>query len=52
VVLVDSGKAKEITGVDLTQDQIKRLSDKDVAKNFKRYETSFSIKTCEVSVAD
>lgn len=32
VVLVDSGKAKEMTGVDLTQDQIKRLSDKDAAK--------------------
>ena len=32
VVLVDSEKAKEMTGLDLTQDQIKRLSDKDVAK--------------------
>jgi len=33
-VLVASGKAKEMTGVDLTQDQVKRLSEKDVKKYF------------------
>ena len=49
-VLVASGKAKEMTGVDLTQDQVKRLGEKDVEKYFKRYETSLSSKTCDAMV--
>ena len=31
-VLVASGKSEEMIGVDLTQDQVKRLSEKDVEK--------------------
>ena len=49
-VLVASGKVKEMTGVDLTQDQVKRLSEKDVEKYFRRYETSLSSKTCDAMV--
>jgi len=38
-VLVSTGKAKEAIGVQLTHEQVKRLSDKDVEKYTKRYET-------------
>ena len=31
-VLVSTGKAKEVVGVQLTHDQVKRLSDKEVEK--------------------
>ena len=34
-------------GVSLTQDQVKKLSEQDVEKNFKRYEASLSSKTCD-----
>ena len=37
-VLVSTGKAKEAIGVELTCEQVKRLSDKDVEKYYKRYE--------------
>ena len=37
-VLVSRGKAKETIGVQLTHEQVKRLSDKDVEKYTKRYE--------------
>jgi len=36
-VLVSTGKAKESIGADLTHEQVKRLSDKDVEKYTKRY---------------
>ena len=49
-VLVASGKVKEMTGVDLTHDQVKRLSEQDVEKYFRRYETSLSSKTCDAMV--
>ena len=49
-ILVASGNCKEFLGVELTQEQIKRLSKKDVEKYFKRYETSISSKTCEAIV--
>ena len=49
-VLVASGKAKEMTGVDLTQDQVKRLNERDVERYFRRYETSLSSKTCDAMV--
>ena len=49
-VLVASGRAKEMIGVDLTQDQVKRLTAKDVEKVFKRYEASLSSKTCSAMV--
>jgi len=38
-VLVSTGKAKEAIGVQLTHEQVKRLSDKVVEKFTKRYET-------------
>jgi len=48
--LVASGRVKEMTGIELSQDQVKRLSEKDVEKYFKRYETSLSSKNCEAMV--
>ena len=36
--MVSNGKSKEAIGVQLTHDQVKRLSAKDVLKYFKRYE--------------
>ena len=38
-VLVLTGKAKDAIGIQLTHEQVKRLSDKDVEKYAKRYET-------------
>ena len=46
-VLVSTGKAKEAVGVQLTHDQVKRLSDKDVEKYQKRQEAYISSKTTE-----
>ena len=46
-VLVSTGKAKEAIGVQLTHEQVKRLSDKDVEKYTKRYETYVGSKTTE-----
>ena len=46
-VLVSTGKAKEAIGVQLTHEQVKRLSDKDVQKYAKRYETYVGAKTTE-----
>ena len=40
----------EFLGVQLTQEQIKRLSKKDVEKYFQRYEASLSSKTCDAIV--
>ena len=37
-------------GVELSQEQIKRLSKNDVEKYFKRYEASLSSKTCDAIV--
>ena len=39
-MLVSNGKSKEAIGVQLTHEQVKRLSDKDVQKYSKRYEAS------------
>ena len=50
-ILAASGQCKEMIGVELTQDQIKRLSKKDVEKYFKTYEASLSSKTCGAIVA-
>ena len=49
-ILVASGNCKEFLGVEFTQEQIKRLSKKDVEKYFKRYEASLSSKTCDAIV--
>ena len=46
-VLVSTGKSKETIGVQLTHDQVKRLSDKDVQKYSKRYEAYIGNKTTE-----
>ena len=46
-VLVSTGKAKEAIGVQLTHEQVKRLSDKEVEKFTKRYETDVGSKTTE-----
>ena len=44
-MLVSTGKAKEAIGVELTHEQVKRLTDKDVEKYSKRYETYVGSKT-------
>ena len=46
-VLVSTGKLKEAIGVQLTHDHVKRLSDKDVEKYYKRYEAYAGNKTTE-----
>ena len=46
-ILVSTGKAKEAIGVQLTHDQVKRLSDKDVVKFHKRQEAYIGSKTTE-----
>ena len=46
-VLVSTGKAKEVVGVELTHNQVKRLSDKEVEKYHKRQEAYIGSKTTE-----
>ena len=46
-MLVSTGKAKDAIGVQLTHEQMKRLSDKDVEKYTKRYESYVGSKTTE-----
>ena len=46
-VLVSTGKAKEVVGVQLTHEQVKRLSDKEVEKFYKRQEAHIGSKTTE-----
>ena len=46
-ILVSTGKAKETIGVQLTHEQVKRLSDKDVEKYNKRQEAYIGSKTTE-----
>ena len=46
-ILVSTGKAKEVIGVQLTHEQVKRLSDKDVEKFSKRQEAYIGSKTTE-----
>ena len=50
-VLVSTGKAKEAIGVALMHEDVKRLTDKDVKKYSKRYETYVGAKTTD-SLAD
>ena len=49
-ILVSTGKAKEAIGVQLTHEQVKRLSDKDVEKYNKRYESYIAGKTTETLI--
>ena len=46
-ILVSTGKAKEAIGVQLTHDQVKRLTEKDVEKFSKRQEAYIGSKTTE-----
>ena len=46
-ILVSTGKAKEVVGVQLTHEQVKRLSDKEVEKYHKRQEAHIGSKTTE-----
>ena len=46
-VLVSTGKSKEAIGVQLTHEQVKRLTDKEVQKYSKRYEAYIGNKTTE-----
>ena len=46
-VLVSTGKAKDAIGVQLTHQQVKRLSNKDVEKYTKRYQTYVGFQTTE-----
>ena len=46
-ILVSTGKCKEAIGVSLSQDQVKRLDDKDVLKYHKRYEAYVGSNTTE-----
>ena len=49
-VLVSTGKSKEAIGVQLTHEQLKCLTDKEVEKYYKRYETFVGSKTTESMV--
>ena len=49
-IMVSMRKSKEAIGVQLTHDQVKRLSDKDVQKYSKRYEAYIGNKTTEALV--
>ena len=49
-VLVSTGKTKDTIGVQLTHEQVKRLSDKDVEKYIKRYETYVGSKTTDTLI--
>ena len=48
-VLVSTGKAKEVVGVQLTHEQVKRLSDKEVEKFHKRQEAYIGSKNHRVA---
>ena len=46
-MVVSTDKAKDAIGVQLTHEQVKRQSDKDVEKYAKRYETYVGAKTTD-----
>ena len=49
-VLVSTGKCKEAIGVNLTQEEVKRLDEKDVLKYNKRHEAYVGSKTTEALI--
>ena len=49
-ILVSTGKCKEAIGVNLTQEQVRRLEDKDVMKYCKRYEAYVGARTTETLI--
>ena len=46
-VLVSTGRCKEAIGTNMTQEQVKRLDEKEVVKYHKRYETYVGSKTTD-----
>ena len=46
-ILVSTGRCKQAIGKDLTQDQVKRLDDKEVMKYHTRYKTYIGAKTTD-----
>ena len=46
-MLVSTGKSKEAFGTQLTHEQVKRLTDKEVKRFYKRYEAYLGSKTIE-----
>ena len=49
-ILVSTGKCKETIGVNLTQEQVRRLEDKDVMKYCKRYEAYVGARITETLI--
>ena len=49
-ILLSTGKSKEAIGVHLAHEEVKRLTDKDVQKYYKRHETYVGAKTTETFV--
>ena len=49
-ILVSTGKCREAIGVNLTQEQVRRLDDKDVMKYCKRYESYVGARTTETLI--
>ena len=49
-ILVSTGQCKQAIGTQLTHDEVKRLSDKEVMRAHKRYETYVGAKTTETLV--
>ena len=49
-ILVSTGKCKEAIGVNLTQEQVRRLDGKDVMKYCKRYESYVGARTTETLI--
>ena len=46
-MLVSTGKSKEALGTQVTREQVKRLTDKEVKKFYKRYVAYLGSKTTE-----
>ena len=49
-ILVFTGTSEEVIGVQLTHEQVKRLSDKDGENHYKRYETYVGAKSTETLI--
>jgi len=49
-ILVATGRCKEAIGISLSQEQVKRLDDKEVIKYHKRYETFIGAKTTDLLI--
>ena len=49
-IVISTGKAKNVIGVQFLYEQAKRLTDKDVEKYYKRYESFMDAKTTETLI--